>query len=106
MGVVSGETKQTTLNGEVVTADGTTADLAAALMYSTTPHMFAPGEETQAFDRLRDAVSFVFILFLFFFSNSMIYGRICILCMYCATLHMFVSNGGGDAGLRQAEGCR
>lgn len=46
---------KTELNGEVVTATGC-EQLSEAMLYATTPHMFAEGEEADAFARVRDAV--------------------------------------------------
>ena len=46
---------RTALNGEPVRATGC-AKLADAMLYATTPHMFAAGEEADAFGRVRDAV--------------------------------------------------
>lgn len=45
----------TTLNGEPVHASGV-ADLGEAMMYSTTPLMFAAGFETERFNKIRDTV--------------------------------------------------
>ena len=56
MGVCTPSRKQTLLNGSPVTADATVTDLSEALLYATTPHMFAVGEETAAFDRLKTKV--------------------------------------------------
>ena len=45
----------TTLNGERVQSRGV-EKLADAMLYATTPHMFADGEEAEKFGRVRDAV--------------------------------------------------
>lgn len=49
------EGKGTTLNGAPVTSTGVGA-LADAMLYATTPHMFADGFEANAFAAVRDAV--------------------------------------------------
>ena len=46
---------RTTLNGEPVRSRGK-AQLADAMLYATTPHMFAAGFETERFDALRALV--------------------------------------------------
>jgi inositol-phosphate phosphatase/L-galactose 1-phosphate phosphatase/histidinol-phosphatase len=46
---------RTTLNGEPVRARGA-ASLGEAMLYATTPHMFADGYEAAAFGAVRDAV--------------------------------------------------
>lgn len=45
----------TTLNGARVSAKGV-GSLGEAMMYATTPHMFADGYEAEAYGRVRDAV--------------------------------------------------
>jgi len=52
IGIVGGGT---TLNGEPVSACGV-ASLGEAMLYATTPHMFAEGFEANAFGAVRDAV--------------------------------------------------
>jgi len=50
-----GANGQTCLNGKPVRSRGVGA-LADAMLYATTPHMFAPGEEAERFALLRDKV--------------------------------------------------
>lgn len=45
----------TRLNGEIVRSRGASC-LAEAMLYATTPHMFAPGEEEERFTQLRNRV--------------------------------------------------